>query len=161
MRHTWRQFLVEDPCDQNSATIRSEQTLRIALFTETFLPRIDGTVTRLCHTIRYLRKAGHTVLVIAPEGGPADFEGARIHGVPGFPFPLYPELKLATPRPSNGKALAAFRPDLIHASQPTLLGTSAFYYSSELRVPLVISYHAQLAKWLYYYGLGRLEPLLW
>lgn len=136
-------------------------SLRIAIVTETFLPRIDGTVTRLCHTVRHLRKLGHAVLVIAPEGGIAEFEGVPVHGVPGFPFPLYPELKLAPPQPSVGKALARFKPDLIHASQPAFLGASGFYYSSSHRVPLVISFHAQLAKWLHYYGLGRVEPLLW
>ncbi len=153
--------MVENPRVQESAANDSEQPLRIAIFTETFLPRIDGTVTRLCNTIRQLHELGHQVLVIAPEGGVTDFEGAHIHGVPGFPFPLYPELKLSIPRPSIGKALAAFRPDLIHASHPVLLGTSAFYYSSGFRIPLVISYHTHLAKWLSYYGVGRLEPLLW
>ena len=135
--------------------------LRIALFTETFLPRIDGTVTRLCHTLRHLRQAGHRLLVIAPSGGLSDFEGARIHGVPGFPFPLYPELKLSIPRPSIGKVLAAFRPHLVHATHPVLLGSSAFHYSSKYGLPLVVSYHAHLPKWLHYYGLGRLEPLVW
>jgi len=139
----------------------SEPPLRIAFFTETFLPRIDGTVTRLCDTVRHLRELGHAVLVIAPEGGVADFEGARIHGVPGFPFLLYPELKLAIPRPSVGKAVEAFKPDLIHALQPVLLGVSAFYYSARRRVPLVVSYHCQLHRYVHYYGLGRLEPLVW
>lgn len=142
-------------------TPSSKRGLRIALFTETFLPRIDGTVTRLCHTVRHLQETGNSVLVIAPEGGISDFEGARVHGVPGFPFPPYPEFKLATPRPSIGKALAAFQPDLIHASQPAVLGSSAFYYSSRHRIPLVISFHTRLGKWLYYYGLGRLEPFMW
>jgi glycosyltransferase involved in cell wall biosynthesis len=139
----------------------SERPLRIAFFTETFLPRIDGTVTRLCHTIRHLSQMGHRVLVIAPEGGIEEFEGADIHGVPGFPFPLYPELKLAMPRPSIGRALQAFRPDVIHAAHPAVLGASAFYFSSAHKVPLVVSYHCQLPKWLHYYGLGRLEPVAW
>jgi glycosyltransferase involved in cell wall biosynthesis len=135
--------------------------LRIAFFTETFLPRIDGTVTRLSQTIRQLRGLGHEVLVIAPDGGIEEFEGARIHGVPGFPFPLYPEQKVAIPRPSIGRTLAAFRPHLIHALHPVLIGASAFHYSSVLRVPLVVSHHAQLHKWLSYYGLGVLEPAMW
>ena len=139
----------------------SDTRLRIAFFTETFLPRIDGTVTRLCNTVRQLRKMGHEVLVIAPDGGIGSFEGARVYGIPGFPFLLYPELKLAVPRPSIGKALTEFQPDIIQALHPVLLGTSAFHYSSKLRVPLVVSYHAQLPKWLHYYGLGHLEPLAW
>jgi glycosyltransferase involved in cell wall biosynthesis len=139
----------------------SERSLRIAFFTETFLPSIDGTVTRLCHTIHHLRASGHTVLVVAPQRGIADFEGARVHGVPAFPLPLYPELKVAIPRPSVGKTVAAFRPDLIHAAHPVCLGASAFHYSSVFKVPLVVSYHCQLPEWLHYYGMGPLEPIAW
>ncbi|HTV57223.1 MAG TPA: glycosyltransferase [Terriglobia bacterium] len=135
--------------------------MRIAFFTETFLPSIDGTVTRLCHTIHHLRESGHSVIVVAPKRGLPEFEGARIHGVSAFPLPLYPELKVAIPRPSIGRALAAFRPDLIHAAHPVCLGASAFHYSSVFKVPLVVSYHCQLPKWLHYYGLGFLEPLVW
>ena len=146
---------------ENSLPADSERPLRIALFTETFLPRIDGTVTRLCHTVRQLRRLGHEVLVFAPEGGLTEFEGVRIHGVPGFPFPLYPELKLSLPRRSIGKALAGFQPDLIHAVQPVVLGASAFYYSVRMELPLVVSYHTHLPKWLRYYKLGVFESLLW
>ena len=152
---------IDSSASPQSEARDAERPLRIALFTETFLPKIDGVVTRLCQTIRHLQLAGHQVVVIAPDGGVAAFEGARVHGVPGLPFPLYPDIKLAVPRPSIGKALAAFRPDLIHAAHPMLLGASAFYYSSRLRVPLVVSYHAQIDRYLHYYGLGRLEPLFW
>ena len=142
-------------------TSHNDRPLRIALFTETFLPKIDGVVTRLCQTVRHLQSFGHTVLVVAPDGKIEEYEGARIHGVPGPPFPLYPDLKMAFPRPSIGKALAEFRPDLIHTAQPMLLGSSAFYYSSQYRLPLVISYHAQVDRYLHYYGIGMLEPLFW
>lgn len=155
---------MNEPCAvsfHRSESADFERPLRVAFFTETFLPRIDGTVTRLCHTIRHLSQMGHTVLVIAPDGGIEEFEGANVHGVSGFPLPLYPELKLAIPRPSVGKALQAFRPDVIHAAHPAVLGAAAFYLSSAHKVPLVVSYHCQLPKWLHYYGLGRLEPLAW
>ena len=70
--------------------------MRIALFTETFLPKIDGIVTRLCQTITHLQSEGHQVLVVCPEGAPVEYKGAQVHGVSGFPFPLYPELKMAS-----------------------------------------------------------------
>jgi glycosyltransferase involved in cell wall biosynthesis len=134
--------------------------LRVALITETFLPKIDGIVTRLCHTIRHLRALGHSVLVVAPEGV-REYEGVPVHGVPGIPFPVYPELKLALPRPSIGAALEAFRPDLVHAINPAVLGLSAFLYADQRGVPLVVSYHTHLPKYLRYYGLGNLEWLMW
>jgi glycosyltransferase involved in cell wall biosynthesis len=126
-----------------------------------FLPKIDGVVTRLCHTFKHLVRFGHQVLVIAPEGGLTDYEGAQIHGVKGYTFPLYPDVKLAIPRPSIGKALQEFKPDLIHAIHPVVLGASAFHYSKRHNVPLVVSYHAQLDKYLHYYGFGKFEPLFW
>ncbi len=138
-----------------------DRPLRIAFFTETFLPKIDGVVTRLCQTIKHLVRFGYEVLLIAPDGGLTEYEGARVHGVKGFSFPLYPDIKLAIPRPSIGKALQDFKPDLIHGIHPVVLGASAFHYSKRRSVPLVVSYHAQLDKYLHYYGFGKLEPLFW
>ncbi|HEY9847156.1 MAG TPA: glycosyltransferase, partial [Candidatus Caenarcaniphilales bacterium] len=96
--------------------------MRIALFTETFLPKVDGIVTRLCHTINHLQRLGNQVLIFAPEGGLKDYQGAKVYGVTGFPLPLYPELKLALPRPAIGDALIEFKPDLIHIVNPAVLG---------------------------------------
>ncbi len=139
---------------------KTDRPLRIALITETFLPKIDGIVTRLCHTLRHLRAMGHEVLVVAPRGV-TEFEGTPVHGVPGFPFPLYPELKMALPRPSVGRALKTFKPDIIHAVNPAVLGVSAFFSSTYDRKPLVVSYHTHLPKYLRYYKLGWLEGVMW
>jgi len=135
--------------------------MKIAIFTETFLPKVDGIVTRLRNTISQLRKAGDEVLIFAPEGGLTQYEGARIVGLPAAPFPLYPELRLALPRSSMRRALQAFQPDLIHSVDPVLLGIAGIYYSDKLQVPSVVSYHTQLPKYLHYYNLSAIEPLAW
>ena len=77
--------------------------MRIALFTETFLPKVDGIVTRLRHTVEHLQRRGDRVLVISPDGGLTEYKGAKIYGVAGVPLPLYPELTLAFPGPNVGK----------------------------------------------------------
>lgn len=135
--------------------------MRVALFTETFLPKIDGIVTRLCHTIHHLQQTGNQVLVVAPEGGIKEYKGAEVFGVSGFPLPLYPELKLALPRPAIGEALNRFQPNLIHIVNPAILGLAGLFYSKVLDLPLVASYHTHLPQYLKYYGLGMLEGLLW
>ncbi|MBW4653322.1 MAG: glycosyltransferase family 1 protein [Kaiparowitsia implicata GSE-PSE-MK54-09C] len=135
--------------------------MRIALFTETFLPKVDGIVTRLSHTVDHLQRLGDQVLVFSPEGGLSEYKGARINGVPGFPLPLYPELKLALPRPSIRKELELFQPDLIHIVNPAVLGLGGLYYAKSLGIPLVASYHTHLPKYLEHYGLGMLEGVLW
>ena len=135
--------------------------MRIALFTETFLPKIDGIVTRLCHTVEQLQRLGDQVLVISPAGGLTDYKGARIYGVEGVPLPLYPELKLGIPHPGIGVEFEKFRPDLIHVANPAILGLGGLYYAKKLNIPLVASYHTHLPQYLHHYGLGMLEEVLW
>ncbi|MCC5898011.1 MAG: glycosyltransferase [Phormidium sp. BM_Day4_Bin.17] len=135
--------------------------MRIALFTETFLPKVDGIVTRLRHTVEHLQRLGDDVLVISPDGGLTEYKGAKIFGVPGFPLPLYPELKLAVPNPSIRPVLEDFKPDLIHVVNPAVLGLGGLYYAKSMNVPLVASYHTHLPQYLQHYGLGMFEEVLW
>jgi glycosyltransferase involved in cell wall biosynthesis len=135
--------------------------MRVALFTETFLPKIDGIVTRLKHTVEHLQRQGHQTMVFCPEGGLKEYQGAQIEGIKGMPLPLYPELKLAFPGPQIKTALQKFQPDLIHVVNPAVLGLGGIYYAKTLNIPLVASYHTHLPQYLQHYGLGALEGVLW
>ncbi|BBL86193.1 Sulfoquinovosyldiacylglycerol biosynthesis protein (chromatophore) [Paulinella micropora] len=135
--------------------------MKIAFFTETFLPKVDGIVTRLTKTVDYLVKNGDEVIVFCPEGGPENYMGARVIGVPALPLPLYPELKLAIPRPAVAEVLEKFSPDIVHVVNPAVLGLGGIWLAKIKNLPLVASYHTHLPKYLEYYGMGILEPLLW
>jgi glycosyltransferase involved in cell wall biosynthesis len=135
--------------------------LKIALFTETFLPKVDGIVTRLTKTVQHLVAAGDEVLIVCPEGAPSSYCGAQVVGVPAMPLPLYPELKLALPRPAVAEALDRFGPDLVHVVNPAVLGLGGIWLARTKGYPLVASYHTHLPKYLEHYGMGMLEPLLW
>ncbi|MEB3331411.1 MAG: glycosyltransferase family 1 protein [Synechococcaceae cyanobacterium] len=135
--------------------------MKIAFFTETFLPKVDGIVTRLTKTVQHLVAAGDEVQIFCPEGAPSSYMGARVVGVPAVPLPLYPELKLALPRPAVSEALDAFRPDLVHVVNPAVLGLGGIWLARTRGLPLVASYHTHLPKYLEHYGMGMLEPLLW
>ena len=133
--------------------------MRIAYFTETFLPATDGVVTRLRHTIDELLKMGDEMLVIAPKygEGPGSYEGVPIHRVSSVPFPPYPQIKLAPINPGVGAALRRFGPDLIHAVNPFVLGWGAPFYSRRMNVPLVASYHTNVAAYASFYKLDLFD----
>jgi glycosyltransferase involved in cell wall biosynthesis len=135
--------------------------MRVALFTETFYPKVDGIVTRLCRTVEHLQRAGDRVLVFSPDYGIDEYQGAKVYGVTGYPLPMYPELKIALPTPSIRRVLEKFDPDLIHVVNPAILGLGGIYYAKNLKIPLVASYHTHLPQYLHHYGFGMLEPLLW
>jgi glycosyltransferase involved in cell wall biosynthesis len=134
---------------------------KVAIFTETFLPKIDGIVTRLKYTVENLVLLGDEVMVFSPDGGIREYCGAKIYGVSGFPLPLYPELKLALPRPSIGYALEQFQPDIVHVVNPAVLGLAGLYYAKAMKLPLLASYHTHLPQYLHHYGLGFLESTMW
>ena len=137
--------------------------MRIALVTEVFLPAVDGVVTRLRRTLEELPRAGDDVLMIAPAGGPESYAGVPVLGVRGLRVPLYPDgegyppKRVALPGPALSGALRAYRPDVVHAIQPVLLGVGAVAFARRNRVPLVASYHAHLTSYARLYRLGWLE----
>jgi glycosyltransferase involved in cell wall biosynthesis len=135
--------------------------LRIAFFTETFLPATDGVVTRLRHTIEELLGMGDEMLIVAPKygEGPGSYEGVPIHRVSSVPFPPYPQIKLAPVNPCVGLALRRFEPDLIHAVNPFVLGWGAPFFSRRLEVPLVASYHTNVAAYARFYKLDLFDRI--
>ncbi|WP_320666755.1 glycosyltransferase family 1 protein [Prochlorococcus sp. MIT 1307] len=135
--------------------------MKIAFFTETFLPKVDGIVTRLTKTVKHLIAAGDEVVVFCPEGCPSNYMGAKVVGVPAMPLPLYPELKLGLPGPAVSEALESFQPDLVHVVNPAVLGLGGIWLAKTNNIPLIASYHTHLPKYLEHYGMGMLEPLLW
>ena len=135
--------------------------MKIAFFTESFLPKVDGIVTRLTKTIDNLVQNGDEIVVFCPEGCPTEYKGAKIIGVAAMPLPLYPELKLGLPGPAVSDALENFKPDLIHVVNPAVLGLGGIWLAKSNNIPLIASYHTHLPKYLEHYGMGMLEPLLW
>jgi len=135
--------------------------MKIAIVTETFLPKIDGIVTMVTQTVETLTAAGDEVMVFAPAGGPDQLCGAPIVGVPSVPFPFYPELRIAAPRRSMRRQLQDFGPDVLHLFEPSLLGIGGIYYGKVLNIPIVLSYHTNLPVYLRYYRLGFLQNTTW
>jgi len=135
--------------------------MRIAIFTETFLPKLDGVVSILCLALRHLRDRGHQALVIGPPDMPAEYAGARCIGTGGPRFPLYPEVRMNLPSPRIGRALRQFQPDLIHVANPVFLGPTGIAYARRLGLPLLASYHTDVPGFAKHYGYPWGEPVLW
>jgi len=135
--------------------------VKIAIFTETFLPKIDGVVTILCQVLERLQAKGHQVLLFGPPGGPKEHAGAEIVGVGGPRFPLYPELRINIPRRFVWEKIKAFQPDLVHIVSPFFLGPFGFSYARRLNVPILASFHTHVPSYVRYYGGAFVEPIVW
>ncbi|MCY0876915.1 MAG: glycosyltransferase family 1 protein [Firmicutes bacterium] len=135
--------------------------MRIALFTETFLPSTDGIVTRLVATLSLLKTYGHEVAIVAPEGGPESYLGYPVYPVPGVPYFFYPQQRFSWPIHGVGTFLDHFRPDVVHVVNPLMLGLGGIIYARMRGLPLVGSFHTNLAAYTHRYGIGFIEPFSW
>lgn len=134
--------------------------MRVAFFTETFLPKIDGVVTRVVRTLEQLRALGHEALVFAPHDPPHEVAGHRVVPVPAVSFrPWYPELFLGLPRPRLGRELDAFGPDVVHVVNPVVLGLWGTMVANQRDLPLLASYHTDITQYAVHLRLPFLSPL--
>lgn len=94
-------------------------------------------------------------MVFAPAlGGPDTYAGADIYRVSGVPFPHYPQIRLSPPHPGVARAVKRFEPDVVHAVNPVCLGVGGVFLARRNKVPLVCSYHTNVATYAEYYRLG-------
>jgi glycosyltransferase involved in cell wall biosynthesis len=144
--------------------------VRIAIVTETWKPSVNGVVTRLLATVRELRGRGHRVLVVAPDSSgpdqlardpldPLDVTVRRVPSV-GVPF-IYGGQHWGLPLPRVLGLLDRFRPDVVHAVCPFLLGWAGVLYARARGAPLVCSYHTHIARYAHFYGVGFAERPVW
>ena len=137
--------------------------MRIALVTDTYTPQVNGVTTIIRRVVEVLSRARHYGVVVAPAypNGPPDGVEAELR-VPSLPFPPYPALRLSLPRPRRlAHFLDAFKPELVHVMTEGPVGLLGRHYALRRGIPLVTSFHTDFPQHSRYYGLGRLEPLIW
>ncbi|TRZ81078.1 glycosyltransferase family 4 protein [bacterium] len=128
--------------------------MRIAFFTNNYLPRPSGVAHAIENLRIELENLGHDVFIFAPRYSKTDkennklfrYKSFRIHKKLGplrsIPFPHSPKLK---------KQIKELNLDIIHSHHPYLLGKTAQKYARELNIPLILSLHTP-----YYQYLGHL-----
>jgi glycosyltransferase involved in cell wall biosynthesis len=134
--------------------------MRIAIYTENFLPKIDGVVTRVTRTLDHLRALGHDALVFAPHDPPPSYAGHRVVRVPAVSFwPWYPELFLGLGGERLGRELDAFEPDIVHVVNPVILGMWGTLVARQRDLPLLASYHTDITQYATHLKLPFLRPV--
>jgi glycosyltransferase involved in cell wall biosynthesis len=104
--------------------------LRILLVTDAWAPQVNGVVVTLENTVRWLRRWGHEVEVISPEGFKT------------FPMPTYPEIPLAImPGPKVARRIRDVQPDAIHIATEGPLGSAARSYCIKNSLAFTTAYH--------------------
>lgn len=136
--------------------------MRLALFTDTFLPQTNGVARTLNQLTKHLNDRRIEHLLFTPKSSPEGSYADPIRPIASIPFFLYPECRLALPSMSSIKSeLDAFQPDLLHMATPFNIGLCGLRYAHRLHLPHVASYHTHFDRYLDYYRMKKMVPLYW
>ncbi|MEK4148032.1 glycosyltransferase family 1 protein [Robertmurraya sp. FSL W8-0741] len=136
--------------------------MKIAIFTDTFTPQVNGVALTFQRFVDYLDKVGIEYRLFVPDGHETDLFSNQIFRFTSYPFFLYPECRLALPNVIHiKKELEQFQPDIIHVATPFNIGLAGIYYAKKLEIPLVGSYHTHFDRYLQYYDLQFLSKFIW
>jgi len=124
--------------------------MRVALFTNNYLP-FRGGVTTAVETLRAgLEAGGHQAWIFAP-GARGAADRPFVFRYPAIPAPTYPGFAVPVPvSPRLARLARQFRPDVIHVQHPFLLGLTGRRLAQRLGVPLVFTYHTRYEKYAHY-----------
>jgi len=140
---------------------RDLSSLRLAVFTDTYAPQVNGvsrTLERLVHAVEARGGAVRVETVDDPAARPASYERRWASAA----FWAYPQLRIAAPaRAAVLSELRAFRPTLVHAATPFGVGLAGRASARALGAPLVTSYHTSFTEYLRHYGLSALDAVAW
>ncbi|MFC4243466.1 glycosyltransferase family 4 protein [Gryllotalpicola reticulitermitis] len=118
--------------------------MRVAVVSESFLPTVNGVTTSVCRVLEQLAAQGHEAMVISPAVSkvPTEYAGFPVHTVPAMAYRQFP---VGLPSPQVSRLLADFRPDVLHAASPFLLGAQAIAAANRLGVASVAIYQTDVA----------------
>ncbi len=131
--------------------------MRIAYFTEVFLPKVDGIVVTLTHLLEYLQEEGHDSIMFVPKGTVDSYADTEIFPRVSVRMPIYPEMRVALPIARVEKEMLKFKPDIIHLVNPTSLGLAGLRVARRHHIPIVASYHTDLPGFARRWKLGFLS----
>jgi glycosyltransferase involved in cell wall biosynthesis len=135
--------------------------LRVALFTGNFNYTRDGATQALGRLVGHLREVERAdVRIFAPTAPDApDVEG--LAAIPSIALPGRAEYRLGLGLTAALKRdIELFDPDVVHVATPDVVGFQAQRLARRRNRPLIASLHTRFEKYLAYYGLGFLEPVL-
>ena len=137
--------------------------MRIAVFTDTYLPEVNGAVTSIDSHSRLLGARGHQVLIICPK-----YRRPILHVVPHVQIKRYRSLSVSSNRatrlalPSMASVAATLRrfdPDVVHIHTPLSVGVVGLATARMMRLPIVETYHTYIPDFMQYVELHRLLRL--
>ncbi len=137
------------------------RVLRLALFTDTYAPQVNGVSRTLERLIDAVAERGGVAQVFTVDD-PGATDTVGVVRYPSRSFWAYDELKLAWPSRSKVRdEVLKFAPTIVHSATEFGVGLAGRRVARALEIPFVSSYHTSFSAYARYYKLGFLSRPGW
>lgn len=130
--------------------------MKIAIFTETYPPYINGVATQSYMLKKMYEELGHEVLVVT-VGSEKQRKTKLVDGVvyvPGILLKKLYKYRVAIPIGNMRKKFPInFKPDIIHIQNEFGIGEIGLEVAKKEHIPVVYTLHTEYDKFLFYIGL--------
>ncbi|WP_417543760.1 glycosyltransferase [Marinobacter sp.] len=135
-----------------------EKPLRVAMFTNNYLPFIGGVPISIARLRRGLEQLGDKLMVVAPRYKDQPEVEEHVLRVPSlFTMGEKREFRLANIFLGRiRKQVRAFHPDIVHLHHPFWLGSLGLFMARRLKVPAIYTYHTRLEHYAHFVPLPGL-----
>lgn len=127
--------------------------MKIAFFTDSYLPNVDGVVTSVCNTREELERRGHEIFVFSPGTKQQKKENNddHVHYFTSTSFKPYPDYRIALFNfLSPIKVVKEYGFDIIHSHGIATTGLAAIKSSQKLGIPAVATFHTLIPNAAHY-----------
>lgn len=130
--------------------------MKIAIFTNNYLPNPYGVSTSVETFRREFEKRGHTVYIFAPRWPGYIDQNPNVFRYPSLDINIKFRFPLAIPYSFRiSKIIKNLKTDLVHSQHPDLLGSAAAQMARKKKIPLVFTWHT---LYNYYAHFAKIIP---
>ena len=126
--------------------------MRIAIFTDTYPPYVNGVSTSCYNLAKVLKAHGHDVLVVAPRPtkGKLELKDDVLY-IPGAYLKRYYGFRMTNIFANKPvKIIKKFKPDIIHNQTDWTIAVLARRVAKKFHLPIVYTYHTNYEDYTYY-----------
>jgi 1,2-diacylglycerol 3-alpha-glucosyltransferase len=126
--------------------------MKIALFTETYLPVINGVVTHVKALKEGLEELGHKVLIVTADSSVKKHEiSGDVMYCPAVRLKKIYNYDISSPLSAERlRHIKEFAPDIIHIHNEFGIGMSGILIAKVLKIPLIYTLHTMYDDYIYY-----------
>ncbi len=132
--------------------------MKVAIFTDTFVPDINGVAVSSYNLFRALNDAGHFCVVVTSNPFSKEITYIdRVLRIPGVEMKQLYGYNLAAPNRKALKILRKEKFDIVHIQTDAGMGIFGKRFARQEGIPYAYTYHTMYEDYTYYATKGRME----